>query len=197
MREIEGSCIHCVTIGAKPFATRRRSRSFVPLLRHTERRPKLEFTQPSTFCGPIPDRMFVPRSGTRANSCVTSTPSVESAITTDAGPQLFSDCHTCFISSNTTEAGAAFGSGAGIATATGSAAGAVTATCAESGAPSAAAGPATFAAGPAGLDKDGTAANAALHAASTKATPSARRAAGRLRIVEMVALGHRLVGDRA
>ena len=52
-------------------------------------------------------------------------PKVDSAMTTEAGPQLFSDCHTCFISSNTTAAGAAFGSGAGIATAAGSAAGAV------------------------------------------------------------------------
>src|SRR6266850_1140287 len=138
MREIDGSCIHCVTIGAKPLATRRRSRSFVPLFRQTERSPKFEFTQPSTFCGPIPERMFVPRRGTRANSCVTSIPNVDSAITTDAGPQLFSDCQTCFISSNTTEAGAALGSGAGIATATGSStrAGAVAATCAESDAPS-------------------------------------------------------------
>src|SRR6266478_770833 len=131
MREIDGSCIHCVTIGAKPFATRRRSRSFVPLFRQTDRRPKFAFTQPSTFWGPIPESTFAPRSGTRANSCETSIPNVESAMTTDAGPQLFSDCQTCFMSPNTTDAGAAFGSGAGTATAAGSAAGPETVTCVE------------------------------------------------------------------
>jgi hypothetical protein len=38
-------------------------------------------------------------------------------MTTEAGPQLLSDCHTCFISPNAIAPGAAFGSGAGIATA--------------------------------------------------------------------------------
>src|SRR2546423_564194 len=193
MREIDGSCIHCVTIGAKPFATRRRSRSFVPLFRQTDRRPKFAFTQASTFCGPIPDRMFVPRSGTLANSWLTSIPNVESAMTTDAGPQLFSDCHTCFISSNTTEDGAAFGSGAGIATATGSATGAAGVVAAESDAPSSAAGAAMLRAG---TDDEGAAAKAAPLAARTRPT-SARSAAGRLGIAEMVALGHRLLGVRA
>src|SRR5712691_1556687 len=122
MREIDGSCIHCVTIGAKPFATRRRSRSFVPLFRQTERRPKFAFTQPSTFWGPMPERTFVPRSGTRADSCETSIPNVDRAMTTDAGPQLFSDCQTCFMSSNAAAAGAAFGSGADTATGTASSA---------------------------------------------------------------------------
>src|SRR5207253_2263762 len=36
-------------------------------------------------------------------------------MTTDAGPQLLSDCHTCFISLNAAVVGAAFGSGAGAA----------------------------------------------------------------------------------
>src|SRR2546428_9344017 len=116
MRETRGSCIHCVTSGAKPFATRRRMRSLVPLFRHTDRSPKFSFTQPSTFCGPMPERMFGPRRGRRAVSCDTSTPNDESAITTEAGPQLFSDCQTWFISAITADAGAAFGSGAGAAT---------------------------------------------------------------------------------
>src|SRR5687768_555268 len=135
MREIVGSCIHCVTIGAKPFATRRRIRSLVPLLRQTDRSPKFSLTQPSTLWGPIPEATLVPLSGTRANSCETSTPNVERAMTTEAGPQLFSDCQTCFISPNDIAAGAAFGCGAGAtgATAAGAstAAGAGTSTCAE------------------------------------------------------------------
>ena len=61
--------------------------------------------------------MFVPRSGTRAVSCDTSRPNVERAITTDAGPQLFSDCQTCFISGMTRLAGAAFTSIAGAGSA--------------------------------------------------------------------------------
>src|SRR6266550_1119242 len=167
MREIDGSCIHWVTIGAKPFATRRRSRSFVPLLRQTDRKPKFSFTQPSTFCGPIPERTLVPRSGTRALSCDTSIPKVDSAITTDAGPQLFSDCHTCFISSKTTDAGAAFGWGAGASgrAATGSGAGSVT--WLETDFAVSAAGAATLWAG---RDEKGAAANATPLAASTQPT---------------------------
>src|SRR5438445_12931269 len=106
----------------------------------------------------MPERMFVPRSGTRADSCDTSIPNVERAMTTDAGPQLFSDCHTCFISLNAAVAGAAFGSGAGMATATTSAAGAVTAIGAASDAPSSPFGTATASIG---VEKDGAAANAA------------------------------------
>src|SRR5258705_13882784 len=52
-------------------------------------------------------------------------PSVESAITTAAGPQLLSDCHTCFISGNTARAGAATGVGSTSSTTTGAGAGAL------------------------------------------------------------------------
>src|SRR5258706_2475547 len=52
-------------------------------------------------------------------------PSVESAITTAAGPQLLSDCHTCFISGNTAAAGAATGVGSTCWTTTGAGAGAL------------------------------------------------------------------------
>src|SRR5207302_4545116 len=112
MREIDGSCIHWVTIGVKPFATRRRSRSFVPLFRQTARNPKFALIHGSTFCGPIPESTLAPRSGIRASSCETSMPRLDSAITTEAGPQLFSDCHTCFMSIDTL-AGADLGSGPG------------------------------------------------------------------------------------
>src|SRR5258705_2300250 len=52
-------------------------------------------------------------------------PSVESAITTAAGPQLLSDCHTCFISGNTARAGGAPGVGSTSPTTTGAGAGAL------------------------------------------------------------------------
>src|SRR5438093_12696957 len=91
MREIDGSCIHWVTIGVKPFATRRRSRSFVPLFRQTARNPKFALIHGSTFCGPIPESTLAPRRGIRASSCETSMPRLDSAITTEAGPQLFRD----------------------------------------------------------------------------------------------------------
>src|SRR5206468_8682094 len=165
-------------MGAKPFATRRRSRSFVPLLRQTDRRPKFSFTQPSTLCGPMPERMLAPRSGTRADSCETSIPKVESAMTTDAGPQLLSDCQTCFMSSNVAAAGAAFGWGAGAAAGATSTAGALTATGTESAVPASGAGKAMLC-----TDRDedtkGAAATATPLAASTQPTPRARRAAGR------------------
>lgn len=76
----------------------------------------------------MPEAILVPRSGTRANSWETSIPNVERAITTEAGPQLFSDCHTCFISSNAIAAGAALGSGAGTTTTGATAAGAASTT---------------------------------------------------------------------
>src|SRR5437870_12866223 len=63
----------------------------------------------------MPERMFGPRRGRRAVSCETSRPKDDSAITTEAGPQLFSDCQTWFISAITAEDGAAFGSGPGAA----------------------------------------------------------------------------------
>src|SRR2546430_2937054 len=97
-------------------------------------------------------------------------------MTTDAGPQLFSDCHTCFISLNAAVAGAAFGSGAGMATATTSAAGAVTAIGAASDAPSSTFGTATASMG---VEKDGAAATAAPLRPRTNTAPSVRRAAGR------------------
>src|SRR2546426_2711 len=40
---------------------------------------------------------------------------VESAITTAAGPQLLIDCHTCFMSLNTTATGASLGVGSASA----------------------------------------------------------------------------------
>ena len=42
-------------------------------------------------------------------------PIAESAMTTEAGPQLLRDCQTCFISPMTARDGAAFGSMAGSA----------------------------------------------------------------------------------
>ena len=125
----------------------------------------------------MPERTFVPRSGTRADSCETSIPKVESAMTTDAGPQLLSDCQTCFMSSNAAEAGAAFGCGAGAAAGTTSTTGAFTVTWAAAAVPASAAGTAIRLW--AGREEKGAEAKATPLAASTQPTPRARRAAGR------------------
>src|SRR5207247_966172 len=103
-------------------------------------------------------------------------------MTTDAGPQLFSDCHTCFISLNAAVAGAAFGSGAGMATATTSAAGAVTAIGAASDAPSSTFGMATA---PIGVEKDGAAANAAPLRPRTNTAPEPKAAPATAAFSEM------------
>src|SRR5690349_18028849 len=113
-----------------------------------------------------------------------SMPNVDSAMTTDAGPQLFSDCQTCFISPNAADAGADFGSGAGAAATTGSNAVGTTAGFAAviSGATVVVSSTSGAEARMPGVESDGAAANAAPLSASTTPVPSVRSVAGRRRI---------------
>src|SRR5439155_941043 len=112
----------------------------------------------------MPRRTSGPRSARRAVSWSAVIPNVESAITTDAGPQLLRDCQRCRMSSAAL-AGAAFGSTVWIAT------GAVTAAsgaCAPAGASACG-----------GVETEISAAGALARVASAGAAPAARAATTR------------------